>query len=103
MNSNRRIFLDTSIQVERLIGQVAIERQLTLPNFGAVTSHYVLMEFQRSVVADYAQVYNQILHSQSWELAAQKLRASHWATSAVAGALSPDFDRSYGAEPVRSR
>ncbi|MEZ4707278.1 MAG: hypothetical protein R3A44_08735 [Caldilineaceae bacterium] len=79
MNSSRRIFLDTSVQVERLIGppahKVAIERLLTIPNFGAVTSHYVLMEFQRSVVADYVHVYNQILHSESWELAAQKLRS----------------------------
>lgn len=62
MNSNPRVFLDTSIQIERLIGprshKVAIERQLAMPNFGAMTSHYVLMEFQRTIVADYVRVYN---------------------------------------------
>lgn len=80
MNSNRRVFLDTSVQVERLIGppahKAAIERQLMMPDFGAVTSHYVLMEFQRSVMADYVQVYNQILYRQTWELVAQSLRSS---------------------------
>jgi len=65
MNSRPAVFLDTSIQIERFVGPAGnrqlIEQQLALPAFHAVTSHYVLMEFQRSVVADYVRVYNQIL------------------------------------------
>lgn len=79
MNSNPSIFLDTSIQIERLIGsgphKVAIERQLSTPTFGAMTSHYVLMEFQRAVVADYVHVYNQILRHKTWDAIAQGLRS----------------------------
>lgn len=79
MNSNPPVFLDTSIQIERLIGpsphKVAIERQLALPDFRAITSDYVLMEFQRAVVADYVRVYNQVLRHKSWDAIAQNVRA----------------------------
>lgn len=53
MNSNPRVFLDTSIQIERLIGpgshKVAIERQFAMPNFGAMTSHYDLSAHPRCI------------------------------------------------------
>jgi len=77
MNSKSAVFLDTSIQIERFVGPASnrqlIEQQLALPSFHAVTSHYVLMEFQRSVVADYVRVYNQILRFDLWHETAQAL------------------------------
>ena len=80
MNSNAaRLFLDTTIEIERLIGpnprRVAIERQLAAPEPQAITSQYVLMEFQRSVWSDYVRVYNQVLRHDGWEAAVQALRA----------------------------
>ena len=41
------VFLETSIQIERLIAgyakQIAIERQLAAPEIQGITSYYVLM------------------------------------------------------------
>jgi len=80
MNSNvGPLFLDTTIQIERLIGpnprRVAIECQLAAPELRAITSRYVLMEFQRSVWSDYIRVYNQVLRHDCWETTAQTLRS----------------------------
>lgn len=79
MNSKPAVFLDTSIQIERFVGSAGnrqlIEQQLALSTFQAVTSHYVLMEFQRSVVADYVRVYNQILRFDLWHETAQALHS----------------------------
>ncbi len=77
------VFLDTSIQIERLIAdyakQVAIERQLAAPEIQAITSHYVLMEFQRSVWSDYIRVYNALLEHKSWDATAHALRTGRLA------------------------
>ena len=77
------VFLDTSIQIERLIAdyakQVAIERQLAAPEIQATTSHYVLMEFQRSVWSDYIHVYNALLQHKSWDATAHALRSGRLA------------------------
>ena len=52
------VFLDTSIQIRRTLAALEevsrIELQLTLPTIQAVTSTYVWMEYQRTVIADYA-------------------------------------------------
>ena len=72
--------LDTSIQIERLIGpyakQVAIEKHLQESNAQFVTSNYVMMEFQRTVIADYVRVHNQIVRYQDWEEVTQSIRNS---------------------------
>jgi len=73
------LFLDTSLQIERLIGpnprQVTIEHQLAASDLQAMTSRYVLMEFQRSVWSDYVRVYNHVLQHDHWEAAVQALRS----------------------------
>ena len=52
------VFLDTSVQIRRTLAlpeqAKQLEVQLTLPTIKAVTSAYVWMEYQRTVVADYA-------------------------------------------------
>ena len=52
------VFLDTSIQIHRTLALPEkanqLEVQLRLPTTKAVTSAYVWMEYQRTVVADYA-------------------------------------------------
>lgn len=72
--------LDTSIQIERLIGpytkQIAIEKHLQNDGRQFFTSNYVVMEFQRTVIADYIRVYNHILQYKDWEGITQSLRRS---------------------------
>lgn len=81
MNPKPRVFLDTSVQVERLISlnqrRVAIEQIIASHENNFVTSHYVWMEFQRSVVANYVYVYNQVAQDQDWETIAYHLRAGN--------------------------
>ena len=80
MTSSIQVMLDTSIQIERLIGpyakQVAIEKHLQESNAQFVTSNYVMMEFQRTVIADYVRVHNQIVRYQDWEEVTQSIRNS---------------------------
>jgi len=55
-----QVFLDTSIQVTRILAHPERRQQIekTLAdNIQAYTSHYVLMEFQRTVIADFAHVH----------------------------------------------
>lgn len=60
MNSNQVVFLDTSLQIERMIGtlaqQEALETHLARASHRFVSSHYVFMEFQRAVLSDYVRV-----------------------------------------------
>ncbi len=60
-----RLFLDTSIQIQRILGPLAassaIDRHLARRDVTAVTSRYVLMEYQRSLVADFAHVQRQFV------------------------------------------
>jgi hypothetical protein len=60
-----RLFVDTSIQIQRILGslaqRVAINRQLTRSDVSAVISQYVWMEYQRSLVADFAHVQRQFV------------------------------------------
>ena len=63
------LFLDTSVQIQRIVGTAAvragIQRHLTLPTVTAVTCRYVLMEYQRALVADFARVHRYCLASGS--------------------------------------
>ena len=60
-----RLFLDTSIQIQRILGPLAasdaIDRRLARSDVTAVTGHYVLMEYRRSLVADFAHVQRQFV------------------------------------------
>ena len=60
-----RLFLDTSIQIQRILGPLAvsdaIDRRLARSDATAVTGRYVLMEYQRSLVADFAHVQRQFV------------------------------------------
>lgn len=79
MNSRQTVLLDTSIQIERLIGsatqQAEIEEHLAVAGFRFVSSHYVYMEFQRAVLADYIRIYNAIHQTKTWNDTAQALRS----------------------------
>lgn len=79
MNSKPIVFLDTSIQIERFIGpkarQAQIERELKNPAVQFVTSSYVLMEFQRSLWADFVYIYNQMRQHHNWTEVAYRLRS----------------------------
>lgn len=79
MNSEVVVFLDTSIQIERVIGnktrQVQIEQELKHPARHFVTSSYVFMEFQRSLWADFVYVYNLMQQHTDWQTIAYRLRS----------------------------
>lgn len=79
MNSRPLVLLDTSLQIERLMGAAihrrAIEEQLATAAYHFVTSNYVFMEFQRSLLADYVRVYNTLRQYPVWEEAAYALRS----------------------------
>lgn len=63
------LFLDTSVQIQRIVGAAAvragIQRRLTTPMVTAVTCRYVLMEYQRALIADFARVHRYCLASGS--------------------------------------
>lgn len=64
------VFLDTSIQIARIIPSplsvTTIEAHLANPSIAPVTSSYVWMEYQRTVIADYAHVYNVMGRYAKW-------------------------------------
>lgn len=70
MNKSQVIFLDTSIQARRTlcdpIELQQIDSVLRVPNVQAVTSAYVWMEYQRSVVADFAHVHRVMCQYNNW-------------------------------------
>jgi hypothetical protein len=79
MNSNAVVLLDTSIQIERMMGALAqqemLESHLALKAHRFVSTHYVFMEFQRAVLSDYVRVYHALLQHRNWEDAAYALRS----------------------------
>ncbi len=79
MNSKAVVLLDTSIQIERMMGtlaqQEALETHLALKSHRFVSTQYVFMEFQRAVLADYVRVYHALLQHGNWEDAAYALRS----------------------------
>lgn len=79
MNSKTVVLLDTSIQIERMMGtlakQEALETHLALKSHRFVSTQYVFMEFQRAVLADYVRVYHALLQHRNWEDAAYALRS----------------------------
>lgn len=64
------VFVDTSIQVRRTLADSEeysrLENQLSSPDIHAVSSSYVWMEYQRSVIADYAHVYKTMSLYSDW-------------------------------------
>jgi len=60
--SQQTIFIETSVQIQRLLAPLAqrtkLESALTAPSIVPVTSAYVWMEYQRTVIADYAHVHS---------------------------------------------
>ncbi len=64
-----RIFLDTSLQIQRILDSQdvirAIDQCLGRENVRAMTSQYVLMEYQRSLLADFAHVHRQFITATS--------------------------------------
>lgn len=79
MNSKAVVLLDTSVQIERMMGalaqQEALETHLALKAYRFVSTHYVFMEFQRAVLSDYVRVYHALLQHRNWEDAAYALRS----------------------------
>lgn len=64
------IFLDTSIQTKRALSDVheftQIEQIIRSPENRIVTSNYVWMEYQRTIVADYAHIYDVMGQYSDW-------------------------------------
>lgn len=79
MNSKPIILLDTSIQIERMMGALAqqemLESHLALTSHRFVATHYVFMEFQRALLSDYVRAYNALLQHKDWDDAAYALRS----------------------------
>jgi hypothetical protein len=80
MNSKVIALLDTSIQIERMMGSMAqqdkLEVYLSLTPHRFVSTNYVFMEFQRSLLSDYVRVYNALLQHKDWDNTAHALRSS---------------------------
>ncbi len=64
------IFLDTSLQTERILAEPkafeAVEAQLGRPHIEAITTSYVWMEFQCTIVDDYAHIHRIMHKHQGW-------------------------------------
>jgi hypothetical protein len=76
------VFLDTSIQIARILPSpmpaTTIEARLANPSIAPLTSAYIWMEYQRTVVADYAHVYNVMGRYTDWsDLFTHILDGSH--------------------------
>lgn len=56
-----RVFIETSIQIARILTEKhtreGIEKAVSQPDIEFVTNHYVFMEYQRSLIADFAYVH----------------------------------------------
>lgn len=79
MKAKPTVLVETSIQLERIIGLIAEQRaldtHLATAAYHFVSSAYVFMEFQRAVIADYARVYHAILRHKNWNDVAHALRS----------------------------
>ncbi len=63
------VFLDNTIQVARVLGDPAKRQhlnQILTNQIEAVTSAYVFMEFQRSVIDDFAHVHARLAQTRDW-------------------------------------
>ncbi|MEM7534253.1 MAG: hypothetical protein AAF639_18880 [Chloroflexota bacterium] len=73
----QNIFLDTSIQVKRALNDdpicVIIEEVLASPENHAMTSDYVWMEYQRTIVSDYAHIHRVMEQQTGWASLLQNL------------------------------
>ena len=70
MSGRQTVFLDTSVQIQRTLTDAPELAQwavlVSASTIQLVTSTYVWMEYQRSVVADFAHVYQLMLRYQDW-------------------------------------
>lgn len=70
MNTVQIVFLDTSIQIQRTLSDPArfnpIEAAISKSIPQAISSPYVWMEYQRTVVADFAYVHQLMLQYDDW-------------------------------------
>lgn len=70
MTTEQIVFLDTSIQIQRTLSDPAqfnpIEEAISKSITQSVSSPYVWMEYQRTVVADFAYVHQLMLHYDDW-------------------------------------
>ncbi|MEZ4867130.1 MAG: hypothetical protein R3C14_37750 [Caldilineaceae bacterium] len=64
------IFLDTSVQIERVLTESRLlekmETVLSSPDIEAVTTFYVWMEFQRTIVDDYVHIHQTMHKHEGW-------------------------------------
>lgn len=63
------VFLDTSIQITRILGTVAKRQaieQLLEQEIQACTATYVYMEYQRTLIADFAHVHRVLQQTGNW-------------------------------------
>jgi len=71
MNSETTVFVDTSIQIERILGRkkrkIEIEQHLANDSIHFVSSQYVFMEYQRSVIADHVYIYKVMQEHDDWQ------------------------------------
>lgn len=69
MPAKTRVFVETSIQIARVLAepkqQEVIAVQLQQADHEFVTSHYVFMEYQRSLIADFASVHRAFQQAKS--------------------------------------
>ena len=64
-----RVFLDTSIQITRILGTIAKRQQIGQileHEIAACTTAYVYMEYQRTLVADFAHVHRVLQQKGNW-------------------------------------
>lgn len=68
--TNASIFLETSVQTYRVVAerneQEQVERQLRLLAPNLYTNAYVWMEYQRTVIADYAHIHRLLVIHRNW-------------------------------------
>lgn len=64
------IFVETSVQIQRVLAprakQNQLEGQMASLAPGLCISHYVWMEFQRTVLSDYAHIHRLMLQYGGW-------------------------------------
>jgi hypothetical protein len=72
MNAGQAIFLDTTVQTQRALTEplqlARLETQLTAPTVRAITVSYVWMEYQRTIIADYAHVHRLMYRYGGWDM-----------------------------------
>ena len=71
MNQHQQtVFVETSVQIQRILAsseqRKQIREELASPTVLGVSSHYVWMEYQRTLIADYAHVHDVMGNYMDW-------------------------------------